>query len=397
MRLILLLVLVAGGLYWLGQKAYDAFTLKGTAAEALKIAKIPEPPAKQSAPAAPSSAPSSAPPFASGFLSSVASSLGPSSTSGASSPPVFPTVSRRLSFANRDLPTAETFQALASGSSAGAVTWSIDPVSRSVFLRGPLDVVSDFAEFLIASDQVPGECALRGWVVWVSDSDRAGWDFTAAFSSSLGPDAVKGSVSGGDLLFSATLGDVQAAVSLLRADEGLSFVQEPVMRLLHGRECRIESVEEVPIPSTTISNGLATSSIEYRRVGLEVVAVPSFLGRDRVRLSVTQSGGVVGRSVEVSGNSVPVLQTQKVSSTVEMGVGQTLLLGGVKTSRKVEKKGFLSSSTEFQVGMMYVILTLYSDTPKALPVGKYPDLEFGPLPEISISDDDPSLLPPIKD
>lgn len=291
---------------------------------------------------------------------SIASSIHKSLDLSGGTSPVKPTSSKIVHFKHRSLPGAE-FNA---GLSALGLVAVVDPVSRTVLIRGPFDAVEEIGRMLESADVVPGWCSVRGWVLWVSDSQADGWDLTAAIAEASGS-VLEGALDSRGLVLDVSIDAVSAALEVIKSDSRVALLQEPHVRLLDSTESRIESLEEVPIRSTTVSQGLATASIEYKRVGLEMVLKPQFLTGDRVRLDVVQTGGLVGRSVVIDGADVPVLQTQRVAASVEMSIGQTVILGGVRSSRTRIAKGFLKDTTEIETGVLYVVLALYSDTPRA--------------------------------
>lgn len=357
---IVLGALVAIGYFAFG-KAFDAFSLKD---------------AKKLAPGASSGVTMAVPPPAAG--GSVATSIANSSVNMA--PPMkpeMPTASRVVRFVHRRLPSAEFFT---SYTQAGLQIVP-DYASRSCFLRGPIDLVTDVADMLAKSDVLPGSCSLRGWVVWVADGQSDGWEFGAA----LGAIVDKGislSITGSELVLDAGIGELASAIKILKDSSRVRVVQEPHVRLSDGVEARIESLEEVPIPETTLSNGVATQSINYKKVGLELVVLPAFLSSDRVRLTVSQVGGVVGRTVKIEESEIPVLQTQRVSSDIELAVGQSMVFGGVRSNRTKRSKGLLGDTLDEESGVLYVVLALYDDTPRARVVSPewFPEADSMVLP-----------------
>jgi len=347
MRFILIVVGIIAIIYFVGKKALNSVFMGDTKEIIEKSGVMPYKQPKQNSPA---------PVQGGSIATSIRDSMQPSST------PQKPVISRQISFKFRPMPTAEQLQGLASA----GLLYSIDPVMRSLYIRGPFDLVADIGNYFDSTDTVSPDCALRGWVVFVSDSDSKAFDFSAAFGMpSLRGGDFKGTMEAGQMVLNMSFGELRTALSFLQESEGVQLLQEPMLRLVHRTESRIESTEEVPIPSTTVSNGIATASIEYRKVGLELAVTPEFLGSDRLRLNCLQIGGIVGRTVTVSGNEIPVLQTQKLQSHVELTVGQTVLLGGVKTSRSVQRRGLLSVGDEQQTGYTFVVLSTYSDAPQA--------------------------------
>lgn len=271
-----------------------------------------------------------------------------------------PQSSKVVTFAFREVPAPEFLSNL---SSLG-VSFIVDAPSRSVLLRGPYQAVQDAADFLEKADTVSNSCAMRSWVLFVSDADTQGFDLAAMITSSLSPDAFS-LTANQNLLLNVSVDHLTATINAVLSSSRVQLLQEPHCRLYDGKEARIESLEEVPIRSTTISNGLATTSIDYKRVGLEMVVMPRFFANDLVRLDVTQIGGLVGRTVDIDGAEVPILQTQKVASSLSLTVGQAFVLGGVRSTRVRKARGILSRSDEFESGILYVVCAIYEDTPRA--------------------------------
>jgi len=274
-----------------------------------------------------------------------------------------PLSSRVVNFRYRTLPRLETFSAF----QTLGLTVAVDVTARTLFLRGPFDLVKEVGDMLEDTDKMPGSCSMRGWVVWIADSDAQGWEFTAELSAALGLDSDQwaASAGSGEVLLSAGVEQISGALRLISQDSRVTVVQEPHVRLTDLVESRIESLEELPIPETTLSNGIASESISYKRVGLELIVLPTFLPGNRVRLSVVQNGGVVGRTVEIKGAEIPVLQTQKVASDIELAIGQSLCLGGVRSSRTKKAKSWFARNSEIESGTLYVVVAVYHDEPKA--------------------------------
>ncbi len=339
MRLLIIVALIAFGAWWGFGKVKDAATFKDAKKQ---IAEVANPEKK-----------ASMDPFT------------PSVKDGLASPKSADTkkVSRVVSFKYRNPPTTEFLTSL----SAFDVELAYDPSSRSVLLRGEAENVLDVADLLASGDLIPDFCSARAWVIFISDNDASGYDLTAALSS-LTSTPLSGSLDSNGLIFNVPLGDLSAALNILTTDSRVELVQQPHLRLMDSVLSKVESLEEVPIRSTTVSNGLATASIEYKRVGLSMEITPHFLASERVRLAVKQTGGLVGRSVEIDGAEVPVLQTQNVETSVELTVGQSAVLGGVRSSRVRKIKGVFRDTTEIESGTLFVCLSLYEDTPRAIAV-----------------------------
>ncbi|MCW1921502.1 hypothetical protein OKA05_02990 [Luteolibacter arcticus] len=241
-----------------------------------------------------------------------------------------------------------------------------DPVARVVFFRGLAGPCDSFKTALVAMDQLPAGCSVQAWTVYVDRRVEKGFDLVAALGAITGATDTKLTIGPSGLALDVGADRISAALDVIAEGGSVEVVQNPYVRLLNGEPAKVESTQEVPIAETIVSNGISQGSIRYRKVGLQLEVTPTFFANDRVRLGVVQTNGVVGASVQVGGNSVPVIQSQTVSSVADMTVGQTLVLGGVRTTRNVVKKHLIGSSTEISEGALYVILSTYTDEPKAV-------------------------------
>lgn len=278
-----------------------------------------------------------------------------------------------------------------------------DEPSRTVYIYGTPDAAIKTAGALRGSDELPQSCTLKAWAVYVDRRMAKGWDLITALGAVLQvPDSV--TVGGGNLTFDFSVGDLQAALDVIADGSAVEVMQAPHCLLLNREPATVEALQEVPLPATVVSQGVSQSSIQYRKVGLQLEVVPEFFGDDRVRLKVSQSNGLIGANVSVSGSDVPVIETQRVSSTVELTVGQAVVLGGVRTTRRRTLKGLLRDKEELTEGAMYVVLATGRDAPRAVEIdGNHvelsPALEGHGMPfgvPIESSEDwiDGQLLPP---
>ncbi|MEO5917012.1 MAG: hypothetical protein ABIS50_22475 [Luteolibacter sp.] len=279
-------------------------------------------------------------------------------------PPLVVIASGIYEFKHREPPEFSSMPAL---QSLGAQVIS-DKATRCVFVRAPQDALGMILSFLESIDLVGGSCAVQTWAVYVDRSATKGFDLVAALNAVV-PSVAGVSLGNGAFTMNATSGDIAAALNVIADGSSVEVLQRPHVRLAHGVISRIESTQEVPIPQTTLSNGIAQTSIEYRKVGLQLQVTPYFMSNNQVRLEVQQTNGLIGNTVEIEGNQIPVIQSQSVQTTAEMTVGQTIVLGGVSTQRSKVVRGLLRHVTEITEGALYVILSTYEDIPKAVPVG----------------------------
>lgn len=266
-------------------------------------------------------------------------------------------------FRYREVPAAESILI----AQAAGCTLSVDAVSRSVVIYGPISGVDACKRYLESVDVVAGSCAVQAWAVYVDKSAQRGFDLVAAIQSVTGS-GISASVGGGGLTVNASAADVALALTAICDGSVVQVVQRPHVQLQQGAVSRVESIQEVPVPETQVSQGISQTSVIYRKVGLQLSVEPYFLGGDQLRLAVQQTNGLIGQTVRIGDNEVPVIQSQTVNTSVQMAIGETVVLGGVTTLRERTNKGLLRTTHEVSEGTLYVVLSTYYDVPKCLPV-----------------------------
>ena len=125
-------------------------------------------------------------------------------------------------------------------------------------------------------------------------------------------------------------------IDALKEEELLKVLAEPTLVTTNGRPATMLSGGEFPI---IVPQALGAFSIEWKKFGVEMEAVPLILGAGRLRLEVMPSVSErdFANSTTVNGTSVPALQTRNVNTQVEMRFGETLMLAGLLSTRQIGK------------------------------------------------------------
>lgn len=243
---------------------------------------------------------------------------------------------------------------------------TVDDASRSVIFRGDEKAVAAASAVFEALDLAAESCVLRAWVIYVDRNLGSGWDLTAAIRAVSGVD-IGATVGGGTVSLDLASEELTAVLAVICDNEGVDLVQKPVISLRHGVPATVALEQEVPLATSVLAaSGVSQAGVSYRNVGLSVTVEPYFLGRNRVVLGVEQRNGVIGASQDLgSGLRAPVIETQRLTSSVEVAIGQSVVLGGVETSRLRRFKGFLGDKTERRNGFVYVVLATAADAPRA--------------------------------
>jgi general secretion pathway protein D len=141
-------------------------------------------------------------------------------------------------------------------------------------------------------------------------------------------------------------GDAFAAiVHLLEASGRFKVMSRPTVFTSNNKKAIIASGREVPVPVNTLSNvntvnvnntAAVSSSIEYKKVVLQLEVVPLINSEKEVSLDILQKldSIVPGGNVDISGNSVPTIDTKYIRTNVAAPNGSTIILGGLIEDEK---------------------------------------------------------------
>lgn len=115
--------------------------------------------------------------------------------------------------------------------------------------------------------------------------------------------------------------------------EGLLKIQaEPLLVTRSGEAARLVNGGEFPIP---VPGGLGTVTIEWREFGVLLESLPVIISPTRLRQQITAevSERDFNNAATLSGTTVPALTKRTVQTSVEMEFGQTLVIGGLISTR----------------------------------------------------------------
>jgi pilus assembly protein CpaC len=166
--------------------------------------------------------------------------------------------------------------------------------------------------------------------------------------------------------------DVLGALDLAETDGKVHTLAEPNLVALSGETASFLAGGEFPIPS---SNGINGTAIEFKQYGVSLAFTPYVLEGGRISMRVRPEVSELSDegSIQINGFRVPSLTTRRVETTVELGSGQSFMIGGLlrnSASNSIEKApvlgnlpiiGALFRSTQFRKGEteLVIIVTPY--------------------------------------
>ncbi|HVF94812.1 MAG TPA: type II and III secretion system protein family protein [Sphingomonas sp.] len=128
-----------------------------------------------------------------------------------------------------------------------------------------------------------------------------------------------GKLLGLDLLSAIDLGETIGQVSTLA---------NPNLTALSGETATFLAGGEIPIP---LSTGLGGVSVEYKQYGVSLAFTPTVLSDGRISMRVRPEVSQItsAGAVQIDGTTIPALSTRRVETTLELGSGQSMMIGGL--------------------------------------------------------------------
>lgn len=170
--------------------------------------------------------------------------------------------------------------------------------------------------------------------------------------------------------------DILAALDLGEQIGLVTTLSQPNLTALSGETADFLAGGEFPIP---MSQGLGTTTVEYKRYGVSLSYTPTVLANGRISLRVRPEVSEISaqNAVVMAGTSVPSLTVRRAETTVELGSGQSFMIAGLLSNNAqnalkrtpgvadVPVLGNLFKSTNFRKGEteLVIIVTPYLVNP----------------------------------
>lgn len=137
---------------------------------------------------------------------------------------------------------------------------------------------------------------------------------------------------------------VDVFARFLESTDRFRTLSRPVIYTTNNRKATILSGQKVPVPTQSLTsatgggisgNGSAiTSNIQYQDVVLKLEVIPLINSDREVNLIVAQTNDNVIGTDTISGNKVPIISTQEITTSVRVPNGATIVLGGLISEDK---------------------------------------------------------------
>jgi pilus assembly protein CpaC len=151
-----------------------------------------------------------------------------------------------------------------------------------------------------------------------------------AFDATSGSLLRMGAPSGGllNIRNQGTNRDINGVVDLLATENFISILAEPNLVALSGETASFLAGGEFPVVTTS---GLNQVTVNYKQFGVSLAFTPTIYGDGRVNLKVRPEVSQLSTQGQVvlNGFTIPALTTRRAETTVELGSGQSFMIGGL--------------------------------------------------------------------
>jgi pilus assembly protein CpaC len=118
----------------------------------------------------------------------------------------------------------------------------------------------------------------------------------------------------------------------------LQILAEPNLVATNGKEASFLAGGEFPVPIAQAGANSGAISVMFREYGIKLSFLPQVTAHETIRLHVKPEVSSIdaGNGVTVSGLNIPALSTRRIETDIELGEGQSFVIGGLIDDRLVE-------------------------------------------------------------
>jgi pilus assembly protein CpaC len=120
--------------------------------------------------------------------------------------------------------------------------------------------------------------------------------------------------------------DFAAALDLAESDGLAVTLAQPNLTALSGETASFLAGGEIPF---AVAGSLGNTTIEYKPYGISLAFTPFVLSDGRISMRVRPEVSQIAANVSIGGSTLPSLTTRRVETSVELGSGQSMILGGL--------------------------------------------------------------------
>lgn len=170
--------------------------------------------------------------------------------------------------------------------------------------------------------------------------------------------------------------DIGATLDMAEREGLVTTLSQPNLTALSGETAEFLAGGEFPIP---LSQGLGTTTVEYKNYGVSLTYTPTVLSNGRISLRVRPEVSELSSqgAVTLNGFQIPALTIRRAETTIELGSGQSFMIAGLLSNNsqnvidrapglgEIPILGNLFRSTDFRRGEteLVIVVTPYLVNP----------------------------------
>lgn len=170
--------------------------------------------------------------------------------------------------------------------------------------------------------------------------------------------------------------DIGATLDMAEREGLVTTLSQPNLTALSGETAEFLAGGEFPIP---LSQGLGTTTVEYKNYGVSLTYTPTVLSNGRISLRVRPEVSELSTqgAVTLNGFQIPALTIRRAETTIELGSGQSFMIAGLLSNNsqniidrapglgEIPILGNLFRSTDFRRGEteLVIVVTPYLVNP----------------------------------
>jgi pilus assembly protein CpaC len=134
---------------------------------------------------------------------------------------------------------------------------------------------------------------------------------------------------------------IQATLDALAQENLLTTLAEPNLTASNGQPAAFLAGGEFPVPvASNTTNGFPTTTIEFKSFGVGLDVTPTIIDAEhlvlKIRSQVSELSTAGAIPVQGSDTLIPALTVRRAETTVELGSGQSFVLGGLLQNRVLQ-------------------------------------------------------------
>ncbi|MDD5363700.1 MAG: type II and III secretion system protein family protein [Gallionellaceae bacterium] len=200
------------------------------------------------------------------------------------------------------------------------------------------------------------------------------------------------------LLLGSPSGDVVGLLSMLEGNGFARTLAQPTLLALSGQTASFLAGGEFPVP---VPQALGQTTIQYKPYGIRLDVSPTVLSENHIALKIAPEVSDLDfeNAITINGVSVPSLTTRRADTSIELGNGESYVIGGLVSQKVVKNLDKMPGLGDIPILGAFFKHARLSRDEKELLIIVTPRLvkplaansPIGPLPGAELADYNPSL------